>query len=122
VAGARAGAWLPLLFGGLGVMFTAIGGVMVARAIRDVRLEARLRERGVRTNGRVSDLRGMAFRINNVQQWRLHYEYQDSQGGRHRKTIVMSEDEAREWKNGDAGNVLYDPDKPAESVWLGRES
>ncbi len=60
------------------------------------------------------------LRINDVQQYRLDVEYRDFQGHPHVTTIDMAEDEAQQWKVGDAGSVLYDPARPTEVVWLGR--
>jgi hypothetical protein len=81
-----------------------------------------LRQHGVRTQGIVTELQERNVKINDVQQWRLHYEYSDFQGIRHPGTIDLPEDEAQGWKVGDAGAVLYDPSRPTEAVWLGRET
>jgi hypothetical protein len=53
--------------------------------------------------------------------WRLHFEYRDSQGRRFSNEAELAGSEARLWKIGDTGRVLYDPAKPANSIWLGRE-
>ena len=34
--------------------------------------------------------------------------------------MYLNADEARRWKAGDLGDVLFDPDRPDRAVWLGR--
>jgi hypothetical protein len=115
-------AWpLKTIFGLVGSVFTVVGGIIFVGALRNARLESRLRQQGVRVQGTVTELRERNLRINNVQQWRLHYQYRSFEGSLHVRTVDLPEDEAREWKVGDIGVVLYDPARPAEAVWLGRE-
>jgi hypothetical protein len=113
---------LKTIFGLLGSVFTVLGSVFFVRAIGKARLESRLRQQGVRAQGAVTQLSARNLRINNVQQWRLHYEYRDFQGQRHMAATDLPEDEAQEWKVGDTGAVLYDPSQPAEAVWLGKDA
>jgi hypothetical protein len=56
-----------------------------------------------------------------VPQWWFHYEYRDFEGHRHVKTFECSQDDAQGWKLGDVGNVLFDPRRPTDAVWLGRK-
>jgi hypothetical protein len=115
--------WLmKVVFGFVGLVFAVVGAVLVTRAVRDSSLESRLREHGVRANGTVTEIHSLPLRIDDVQQWRLRYEYQDSQGRRHTNTIDMPEDDAQQWKVGDAGRVLYDSAQSNQSVWLGRDT
>jgi hypothetical protein len=113
---------LKTIFGLLGSVFTVLGGVFFVRAVGKARLESRLRQQGVRAQGAVTELRARNLRINDVQQWRLHYEYRDFQGQRQVGTTDIPEDEAQQWKVGDTGAVLYDPSQPAEAVWLGKDT
>jgi hypothetical protein len=113
--------FVKTIFGFVGLAFATLGAVLVARGARYAKLESRLREHGVKATSTVTELRGLALRVNDTQQWRLHYEYQDFQGHRHGNTIDMPEDEAQQWKVGDTGDVRYDSLKPTEAVWLGRE-
>lgn len=113
--------FLDTLFTLLGFGLAALGGTFFVRAVRNARLEWRLRRNGVSTQGTVTELRARNLRINNVQQWRLDYEYRDFQERRHSKTITIPGDEAQLWKVGDAGGVLYDSAQPTEAVWLGRK-
>jgi hypothetical protein len=104
-----------------GALFTGIGATFFIGAIRRARLEWRLRQSGVSTPGTVVELRELPLKINDVQQWRLHYRYRDLRGRDHDKAIDVPEDEATLWKVGDACKVLYDSAQPAEAVWLGRD-
>ncbi|MGQ0735423.1 MAG: DUF3592 domain-containing protein [Acidobacteriota bacterium] len=112
---------LKTIFLLLGSVFTSIGGTMVIRALRHARLEAHLRQHGVTADGIVVALEARNVRVNNVQQWRLGYEYRDFQGRRHEGAIHLPADQAQDWTVGDTGRVLYDSTAPARAVWLGRE-
>ena len=114
--------FMKVVFAFLGLVFAVVGAVLVARDVRYSSLESRLKEHGVRASGTVTEIHGLPLRINDVPQWRLHYEYQDFQGHRHVNTIDIPEDEAQEWKVGDAGRVSYDSAQSTRSVWLGRET
>jgi Protein of unknown function (DUF3592) len=115
-------AWLlKTIFTLLGSIFTAIGGTVLVRGLRRARLEARLRQHGVGTQGTVVAVRPRNVAINNVPQWRLAFEYRDYQGQRHEGTADMPVDEAEAWKAGDSGRVLYDREKPEQGVWRGRD-
>jgi uncharacterized protein DUF3592 len=109
------------LLAGVGTLFTLLGTVMFAGAVRAARLEWRLGQKGVRAPGTVVELRERALEIDGIRQWRLGYEYRDFQGTSHVGTVDVSADEAGRWSVGDAGTVLYDPGRPGEAVWLGRE-
>lgn len=112
---------LKTMFALLGSVFTAIGGTVFVRAVHHARLAWRLRQHGVSTQGTVTELQKRNLKINDVQQWRLHYEYRDFQGHRHAKTMDVPEEEAQRWKVGDIGRVLYDSAQPTEAVWICRE-
>ena len=111
---------LKAIFTLLGGIFTAIGGVVFLRSARSARRESHLRRHGARTEGTIVALHARNVRINNVQQWRLRYVYQDHQGQRREGTHDLPESEAGEWSVGATGAVLYDPAKPGNAAWLGR--
>ncbi len=114
--------WLmKTIFGLIGSVFTVLGGTVLVGSLRQIRLEERLRRQGVSTQGTVTELHARNLRVNDVQLWRLRFEYNDFQDHRQVKTIDMSEDEALQWKVGDVGKVMYDPARPTEAVWLGRD-
>lgn len=104
----------------LGCLFTAIGVWLVVGGVRSAKREWRLRRHGVPGRGTVVDIRDRRLKINGVPQWRLRFEYDDSHGLRHASSHDLSESDARLWKTGDVGAVLYDPGKPSDAIWLGR--
>jgi hypothetical protein len=116
-------AWLlKAIFGLVGSVCVLVGGTLFVRAIRSAKLEWRLRQHGVRAAGTVTQLHARNVKVNNVQLWRLYYEYGDFLGRRHVKTIDVPEDKAQEWKVGDVGVLLYDSARPSEAVWRGRDA
>jgi Protein of unknown function (DUF3592) len=118
LAGPRAWFWKAFI-ALLGAIFMAIGGKFFLGAVRQARLEWRLRQHGVSAQGTVTELRDRNLKINDVRLWRLHYEFQDFQGRRHQNTADLAEDEALRWKPGDTGRVLYDSRRPSDALWLG---
>jgi Protein of unknown function (DUF3592) len=119
LAGPRAWFWTAFI-ALLGAIVTTIAGTIFMGAVRHARLEWRLRQSGVHANGTITELRDRNLKINGVRQWRLHYEFSDYQGRRHRKSADVAEDEAQTWKVGESGKVLYDSARPDDAVWLGR--
>jgi hypothetical protein len=111
---------LKTMFGLIGLVFTPLGATTLVREVRRNRLETRLQQHGVSTKGTVTQLGVGHLKINDVSLWRLQYEYEDSQGRRHVKTLDLPEEEARQWKVGEAGLVRYDSATPTEAIWLGR--
>jgi hypothetical protein len=112
--------WLvKIFFTLLGALFTAIGATLFVRSLRHASLELRLRQTGLQTTGNVTSLAPLNLKINSVVQWRLEYEYQDFQGGRHVGTLDLPEPEALRWKIGDTGTVLYDSSQPTVAIWAG---
>jgi hypothetical protein len=119
LAGRRS--WLvTALIALVGALLTAIGGRFLIGAIRRARLEWRLRQSGVPAPGTVMELRDLNLKINDVRQWRLHYQYRDLRGHIHDQTIDVPEDEAQQWTVGQAGKVLYDSARPNDAIWVGR--
>ena len=109
------------LVGLLGAVFAVVGGRILMRSIRHARLEWHLRQHGLSTNGTVIELVDRHLKVNGIRQWRLHYEYRDTQGHRHVGTADLGDDEVQQWKVGDTGSVLFDSQRPAQAVWYGRE-
>jgi hypothetical protein len=119
LAGARP--WVvKVVFGIVGTVFTIIGGVMLRGVMRRAALEARLRERGLNARAKVIEVSATAWKVNGVQQWRLRYEYEDRQGGRHVRSETLAPSDAQQWKAGDVGGVRYDPSSPRDAMWIGR--
>jgi hypothetical protein len=119
----RSGEWMQSVVMGLvATLFFTIGATFFGRSLKRARLEWRLFQRGAAATATVIDVRDRRLKINGVGQWRLTFEYDDFQARRHSGTHDVPEDEARIWKVGDRGAVRYDPGRPADAIWLGRDS
>jgi hypothetical protein len=108
------------LFGLIGLVLMLLGSIVFLRTVRNARLEWHLRQHGVRAPAIVTALEDLNLKLNGAQQWRLHFEYSDFQGHRHVMKFDLAQHEAQAWKVGDVGEVLFDPTRPTEAVWLGR--
>ena len=120
IEGQTSGWILPGVFTGLGSIFTLIGGFILLNARNQSRAKERLQREGLTAEGTVVEVRPGTIRINRVQQWNLHYRYQDNQGKFHIGKIPLSPEEAEGWKEGDTGRVRYDGRRPQKSIWMGK--
>ena len=111
---------LLALFAFLGGFLSLVGGTMLVGALRSARTKRRLLESGVRAAAIVAEVGAMNLRVNGRTQWRLKYDYHDYQNRPHRGTVYLAEDTARQWKAGDPGNVMFDPERPQKAIWLGK--
>jgi hypothetical protein len=109
-----------LIFSFVGCLLSIAGGTIVTVAVRKARLRTRLLTAGVRASATVAEITAMNLRVNGRTQWKLQYEYRDSRNRPHRQSLYLEADEARRWKPGDIGDVLFDPNRPGRAVWLGR--
>jgi hypothetical protein len=120
IEGQTSGWILPGVFTGLGSIFTLIGGFILLNARNQSRAKERLQREGQTTEGTIVEVRPGTIRINRVQQWNLHYRYQDNRGKFHIGKIPLSPEEAEGWKEGDTGRVRYDRLRPQKSIWIGK--
>jgi len=111
---------LLLIFSLAGLVLSTVGGTLVVVSLRKSRTARRLLTAGVRAPATVTEVRPLNLRVNGRTQWRLKYEYHDYQSRPYRRAMYLDADEAMHWKPGDTGDVLFDPDRPATSVWLGK--
>jgi hypothetical protein len=110
------------VLGTIGSAFFLVGATMFRRSVRQARLAWRLEQRGAAATAVIVEIADRHLKINEVRQFRLRYEYDDFQARRHSATHDMAEEEALRWNVGDKGAVRYDPGRPADSIWLGREN
>lgn len=114
--------WMPTIFGGVGVVFGGIGGVLFFKGLNRARTIARLVRDGIRTEGTVVAVQESSITINRVRQWEVRYTFQDHVGQMHESSSeYMSPQDARKWNEGDKGTVRYDQMNPETSYWVGRE-
>jgi hypothetical protein len=111
---------LLLIFSFVGALLCIAGGTIVTVARSNARTKHRLLTAGVRAPATVAEVKDMNLRVNGRTQWRLKYDYHDFRSRPHRRSLYLDADEASLWKPGDAGEVLFDPDRPDRAIWLGR--
>lgn len=104
----------------VGVIISAVGGVLLRRGLLEVKREMRLLRVGVPVEATVTTVTETNFRYNRQRQWIVHYQYTDRDGRTHEgKSGYLSPEEAVIWEEGQTGRVLYDPGRPSESMWFG---
>ncbi len=112
---------ISIVFLVVGVVFGGIGGVLFVRAVRGLLRARRLLRSGVATEATVSGVEGTNVSFNRRPQFRVRYRYRDEQGGEHEgDSGYLDWDEASTWNEGDHVSVRYDPQRPADSHWVGR--
>lgn len=111
--------FLPLLFGGFGVVFILVGGTMFTLARRSGRRQARLQREGQRFEGRVAAFEVNQFtKINGRRPWHVLVDWTDAQGrSRRERSEMLREDPAKRFKIGDTVAVLADPANP-KHFWI----
>lgn len=112
---------LLLVFAIVGSVMSLAGGTILAVAAQKRRTRRRLLASGVAATAVVVDVSPTTFRINGRPQWRLTYEYRDYASQPHRGSLHVDADDAASWKPGDAGRVMFDPNRPSSNAWMGRE-
>ena len=99
-----------------GLIGMAIGALVVAAAQSRFRRDDRLRRGGVLARGRVRSVERGPLGVGQA----VAVEYRDGRGRLHQAASdALSGDEAGRWTDGAAGLLLYDPNSPADAVWLG---
>jgi hypothetical protein len=112
---------LPLIFGGIGLLFVGLGGFVFFTGVNGILRELRLETTGTLTEALVLDVAPANVTFNGVPQWRVRYRYHDHRGRtRTGGSGVMTPEEARVWKAGDRAMARFDPRAPKKSVWVGR--
>lgn len=106
----------------IGTIFSALGAVYLARGLRKVRREERLRQHGTTTEATVTAIEETHTRVNRRPLWWVRYVYEDLHGAsREGESGYLSVEEAQSYRVGERALIRYDPERPAESIWLGRE-
>jgi hypothetical protein len=115
--------FLMALFGGIGSLFSVIGGMALFIGLKDITTTLRLFRDGILSEATVTSLNQRnVYAINHMKMWVVKYAYSDHAGRpREGKSRLMPPDDAAQWKPGDRGQVRFDREDPGKSVWLGRE-
>jgi hypothetical protein len=108
-----------LLFVGLAAGLLLVGGYLVWRGSRTLLENRRLLRVGVKARATVGAVEPTNIRINWQLQWRIAYRYRSADGQDHDShSWLMPESQARKFSPGAHARILYDPDAPAESLWV----
>ncbi len=109
----------PAEFALIGGIVAAIGGTLVFRALAKRKLDEELRRRGMPADATITEVAPANIRINQVQQWAIHYRYQDAYGKSHTDSRIITPEEAPQWQTGQRISVKYDSQRPHLHVWIG---
>jgi Protein of unknown function (DUF3592) len=108
-----------VLFLAVGAGLVPGGGYLVWRASRTLREDRRLLRVGTEARATVAVVEPTSIWVNRRQQWVISYAYRDASGKEHRgRSWMMPADEAAMFNPGDEATILYDPDQPAQSLWV----
>jgi hypothetical protein len=111
----------PLLFGAMGVGMLAVGGGVIYLSRRAAAREARLMQIGVPVTAHVLDVRRSRIEINRQTRWIVEYRYEYPKGRViEGKSGGLIADEVWGFKPGDEVQIKVDPERPQESVFLGK--
>lgn len=95
---------------------------MVGRGARDVWRLRRLYTQGQPSQATVTSVHETNVSINRRIQWAIDFTFQDHLGQiQHGTSAPMPDWQALRWREGDKGIARFDPQRPADSVWVGEE-
>lgn len=115
-----ANVFMAVIFFLFGAVFGGIGGVLVVRAVRGLIRSRRLLHSGIDAEATVTGVEQTNVSFNRRLQFRVRYEYRDQQSAEHEGDSGYLEwEEASRWTKGDSVAIRYDPQRPAESQWIG---
>ncbi len=98
----------------------AFGGALVRRGVVKYRRQRQLRLEGVHTHATVTAVRETSSRQNRPRLWQVTYRYKDRNGQLHQgESGYLLSEEVEGLRTGDTGAVRYDPNIPADSIWVG---
>ena len=107
----------------IAALVLAIGAAVTLIGWRAYRKARRLWAAGTPTTAEVLGVEETNVQINRRQMFRVRYRYTDASGVTHEGASGhMSLADALEAAEGGRGAVLYDPQRPAESIWVGGEA
>jgi hypothetical protein len=106
----------------MGAVLLVVGLLVARRPTRRLLERMQLLGRGVSATATVTALRETSTARKGKPYWRLHYRYRAGGVEREGESDLLTLEEAREWRIGATGPILYDPSQPASSAWLGRHA
>jgi Protein of unknown function (DUF3592) len=103
----------------IGLALLLVGGYLVVRSSRTLIEDWRLMRVGIEASATVGAVEATNLRINRRVQWEISYAYRDVSGKEYEgRSWTMPEGEARKFRPGDHGTIRYDPERPAQSLWI----
>ena len=117
------GAWLALIIPTIvGTIFLVIGGFFFRHGLEKSQREERLLASGTTTDATIVAVEPTNTRVNGQYLWQVRYVYDDFTGTAQMATSgYLSADDAQRYRVGQHVFVRYDPERPAESILLGRD-
>lgn len=117
------GDWIAIyVFLAIGGVFTVLGGGLAFSDLRAIVRTIRVSRHGLPTEGTIVSVGPTGTSINRVRQWRIRYRYRDHLGRtQESQSHLLSPDEAAAWREGNAGTVRFNRERPQDSVWIGKE-
>ena len=109
-------------FAVIGGVVAAVGGTLVFRALKKQKLDEELRRHGMPAEATITEIAPANIRINRVQQWAIHYQYQDAYGTSHTDSRLIAPEDAPQWQVGQRIAVRYESQRPHLHVWIGSAS
>lgn len=107
---------------GVGLGLWCVGGILLGISILTRRRRARLLKEGQGAEATVTAVRSTNLTINSRRQWVVQFTYQDHLGQRRAgRTGPLAKSDATRWEVGAKGSVKFDPARPAQHVWAGRD-
>lgn len=118
-----AGAWLALIIpSAVGTIFLVVGGFFFRHGLEKSQREQRLRASGTTTEATVLAVEPTGTKVNNRRLWHVRYTYDAFTGVvQEGESGYLSAEDAQSYRVGQQVFVRYDPERPSESVWLGRD-
>ncbi|MGQ0568222.1 MAG: DUF3592 domain-containing protein [Armatimonadota bacterium] len=106
----------------VGGVVAAFGGALVRSGVVKYRRQQRLRLEGVPARATVTAVRETRSRHNRRRLWQVTYRYKDRQGQPHQgESGYLLPEGIAGLRTGDTRAVRYDPNSPADSIWVGDE-
>lgn len=106
----------------VGGAVAGLGGALAGWGVTRYRRHRQLSREGVRARATVTAVKETSYRHNRRRLWQVAYRYKDRHGQPHQgcSGYLLPED-VEGLRVGDIRAMRYDPDNPADSIWVGDE-
>jgi Protein of unknown function (DUF3592) len=105
----------------VGVVVAVAGAFLFGRALRGILEARRVLRLGRSTVATVIAVEETNISVNGRQQFKVRYSFRDERNQPHEgDSGYLGWTDAASWKPGQSVAIRYDPDRPNESVWIGK--